>query len=529
MRPSSELCVLANLVDRRAGEMPERIYAVFEEEQWTYGALRRKVRATAAALQDHGVQQGDHVLVFLPNGPAALRILFAINYLGAVCVPIGFGLRGRILEQIIVGSGARLLIADGGHVELLADLDLPNLQQVIALGSWAPWMKDLEVSDGAALLAESGDPLPLARPIEPWDTQCILYTSGTTGPSKGVLSSYWHRYSHATAVPAITGDDRRLIHGPLSHTGGFGSAFGMLVLGGSIALVESFKTDRFWDNVRRYEATVTSLLGATLPFLLGQEETEADRRHGLKCVLVAPVTDHAMEFSRRFNVPVYGVYNMTELSVPLLCGPQLDRTGLCGMPRPGVEIRLVDSADLPVEDGKAGELVLRSDMPWTLSHGYLDNAQATASAWRNGWFHTGDLLRRDMDGQYVYVDRLKDSVRRRGENVSSFEVEHEIGSFAGVKDVAVFGVPSEYSEDEVMAAIVLKDGAELDPKALLAWLGPRLPAFMIPRYVRIMPALPYTATHKVAKHELKQQGITPDTWDRVAHQPQRRKAERAGA
>src|SRR5690606_20270193 len=193
-----------------------------------------------------------------------------------------------------------------------------------------------------------------------------------------------------------------------------------------------FKTDRFWETVNRHGATVTSLLGSMLPFLMAQPPSPQDHMHSLKTVLVAPADATAAAFSERFGVPVYGVYNMTELSIPLICGPVIDRNGLWGWPRAGVEARIVDAHDFPVPDGQVGELVLRHDMPWAVSHGYLGNPEATARTWRNGWFHTGDLFRQDPDGSYIYVDRVKDAVRRRGENISSFEVESEILKFPAV-------------------------------------------------------------------------------------------------
>jgi crotonobetaine/carnitine-CoA ligase len=179
-----------------------------------------------------------------------------------------------------------------------------------------------------------------------------------------------------------------------------------------------------------------------------------------------------------------------------------------------VDVRLVDDNDCEVPDGTVGEMILRTDRPWGMNHGYHKNPEATARAWRNGWFHTGDAFRRDASGNYFFVDRMKDAIRRRGENISSFEVEVEVVAFPAVREAAVIAVPSELGEDEVMAVVAPAPGHEIDPAALLAFLRDRLAYFMIPRYLRVLPELPKTPTAKVLKAELRAQGITPDTWDR---------------
>jgi len=217
-------------------------------------------------------------------------------------------------------------------------------------------------------------------------------------------------------------------------------------------------------------------------------------------------------------VEVYGIYSMTEMSIPLFCGPDLDRVGQCGnKAREGVQIKIVDAHDIEVEDGQAGELVVRCDDPWVMMHGYLNNPAATAKVWQNGWFHTGDMFRRDPDGEYIFVDRSKDVVRRRGENVSSFEVETAMSGFPGIREVAIVAAKSELSEDEILAVVSPVPGGSVDPVELLAYLRPKLPHFMIPRYIRFVDDLPRTTTAKIMKAELRNEGVTSDTWDRESH------------
>jgi len=517
-RPTAEETVVRNLVDRHALDRGDEVFALFEDDtRWTFSELKTQVVASAAFLAEQGVAQGDIVAVWMPNGSDALRMMLAINYLGAVCAPLGLASRGGFLEHILNNSEAALMVVDSRLMGRLTEVQARFLRKLVVSRTGGD---PTTAPDGFEIIEhapDTGVPVslpPLARPIEPWDTQFVLYTSGTTGPSKGVLTSYMQRHAHAFSARHISAEDRRLIHAPLSHTGGIGNIYGMLARGGSIALVESFKTDRFWNDVRRFGITTTSLLGVTLPYLLQQPESEQDRSHPLKTIQIAPVDASAAAFSRRFGVDVFGVYNMTEISSPFHGEPNPEVRGVCGRPRPGVEARIVDENDLPLEDGQVGELIIRSAEPWTMMNGYLREPQATADIWRNGWFHTGDAFRRTAQGDFIFVDRLKDAVRRRGENISSFEVESEIARHPQVREVAVVAARSELSEDEVLAVVSPVTGGSIEPEALIEFLRTRLPYFMIPRYIRVMQALPRTATQKIVKHQLRAEGVTTETWDR---------------
>jgi crotonobetaine/carnitine-CoA ligase len=257
-----------------------------------------------------------------------------------------------------------------------------------------------------------------------------------------------------------------------------------------------------------------TLLGAMIPFLMKAPPTPRDRDHCLRQAVMVPLAEDAAEFTARFGVDIYTVFNMTEISCPILSERNPDAPKTCGRVRAGFEARVVDDHDMEVPHGTVGELMVRADDPWTMNHGYNANPEATARAWRNGWFHTGDAFRRDEVGNFFFVDRMKDAIRRRGENISSFEVEVEIGAHPKVRETAVVGVPSEFGEDEVMAIVAPVPGGEIDPVEIISFLTPRLPHFMVPRYIRFMADLPKTPTQKIEKHLLRQQGITEDTWDR---------------
>jgi crotonobetaine/carnitine-CoA ligase len=491
------------------------VFAKFADgSEWTYSQLHSRTIMTAAALQLLGVRQGDHVLSWLPNGADALRVWFGLNYLGSVYVPINTAYKGRLLEHVIENSDAKLIIAHGDLIPRLNEVKLARLEKLVGLGPEAKPIKGLSCFRSDSLKGDGLELKPLDRPVAPWDTQSIIYTSGTTGPSKGVLSSYLHLYTMAgESFYFLDSDDRYMIVLPLFHVGGTLAVYAMLARGGSIAVIEAFNTNTIWHLVRETQTTVLVLLGVMAHFLSKLPRGQSDRDHPLKKVIMVPVQD-APSFAERFGVDVYTVFNMTEISSPIISQPNPAINGSCGKKRVGVDVRIVDENDLEVPVGSVGELIVRADRPWAMNHGYYKEAEATARAWRNGWFHTGDAFRADEDGNYFFVDRLKDVIRRRGENISSFEVETEVCCHPGVKEAAVVAVTSEYSEDEVLLAVSAADELSLDPVELTEFLVPRLPYFMVPRFIRILSHLPKTPTQKIMKHVLRSEGVTADTWDR---------------
>jgi crotonobetaine/carnitine-CoA ligase len=518
--PARDRVVTRDLMDRFERECPDKVYIEFGDngEQWTYRDLRTMVIQTAIGLQQLGVAQGDHVLVWLPNSREHLRVFFAINYLGAVFVPINTAYKGAVLAHVIDNADAKLAIVHADLAPRLEDVPLASLKAAVVVGERraCPGLPTHFYAD--VLLPESGTLAPLARPIEPWDSQSIIYTSGTTGPSKGVLSSYLHIYTNAgpETWTCVTGEDRFLVNMPLFHIGGMGVVFVMFVRGGSVSFIDRFDTATFLDTVRRTQTTATFLLGVMASFLEKLPERADDADTPLRLVFMVPLAGDIAAFSKRFGCEVYTIFNMTEISTPIISEPNPLVRGTCGKQRAGVDVRLVDDHDCEVPIGTVGEMLVRTDRPWGMNSGYYKNPSATAAAWRNGWFHTGDAFRKDAEGYYYFVDRKKDAIRRRGENISSFEVEADVLAHPAVREVAAIGVPNEMSEEDVLVVVAPVDGHLIDPAALLDFLRPRMAHFMIPRYVRVLPELPKTATSKVMKHELRQQGVTADTWDREA-------------
>jgi len=522
--PADDDCVLPYILQKFATKRPNDVFLVFDDlEAWTYQRALDETRSLGAGLRSIGIKPQDKVLVWLPNGKLALKSWFAINSLGAVFVAINTAYRGKLLDHVVNNSEATVMI---GHPDLIDRLLEPLVQTKLTVvythpqkvGSSAEEFRQrgIELKSWDELEGRRGDDLPI-QGLNPWTTQSICYTSGTTGPSKGVLSSYLHLYTMGwECTYGVLETDRYLINLPLFHAGGTLFAYGALARGASIGVMTEFRTDTFLPETKRLGATCCILIGAMAGFLMSRPDGPDDRDHMLRLVMVLPLAEDARKLSKRFGFDVFTVFNMSEISCPIRSELNPTVRGSCGRLRVGVQARVVDPNDCEVQTGSVGELVLRSDCPWTMSHGYNAMPEATARAWRNGWFHTGDGFRVDAECNYFFVDRVKDSIRRRGENISSFEVESEVAAFPGVLEAAAVGVPNEIAEEDVLAVIATKPGVQVREEELVEFLQQRLPHFMVPRYVRKVAALPKTPTSKVEKHVLRAQGLTVDTWDREA-------------
>src|SRR5271170_5697181 len=457
--PRPEQCIQRYMIERWVREQPKKLFAIFADgEQWTYVEMQANAIRTANALRALGVKQGERVLVWLPNCADCLRAWFGLNYLGAVFVPINTAYRGALLEHAIALSEARLMIAHADLCPRLHDINCKSLREIVVIDGPPSALDGVTNHPQDAIESSDERPPALDRDIEPWDLQSIILTSGTTGPSKGVLSSYVHLYNMAAAAPFLSGDDRYMINLPLFHSGGVMPVTAMLIHGGSIAMVDSFSTEAFWPTVRNAGITTSILLGVMGGFLLKRPPSPDDKNHPLKTCTYVPLNETAPQFHARFGTDIYTHFNMTEISMPIVTGANPTALGSTGRPRPGVDVRIVDENDCELPVDAVGELVVRTACPWATSHGYAANPAATAAAWRNGWFHTGDAFRRDAEGNYFFVDRVKDAIRRRGENISSFEVEAEILADPSVLEAAAVGVPSAFGEEEVLAVVVPKPG-----------------------------------------------------------------------
>ncbi|HEX2902643.1 MAG TPA: AMP-binding protein [Jatrophihabitans sp.] len=507
-----EEVVLPLLVRERAEHDGDRPYLLdVEGGSFTYRQLHERALRWARVLMRLGVQPGDMVATMLHNTAENYAVWFGIAWAGAVEVPINVALQGSVLAHQLRLPEARLLIADDAALPAVAAVagEVPRLHTVLRQQGGSEPVGGLTGHSAAELLAAVPDEpgRAYAQP-QMWDIASVIYTSGTTGPSKGVLMP-WGQL-HAGQLLTVAGiesgpspDKVIYVNGPPNHVQAKGAAAAMAMLGGVAVMRHTFSGKAFWDEVRRFRATDTGLVGAMAQFLLSAPPAPGDAGTSLTNVLMAPVVPAVDEFNERFGTRVWSAYNMTEISVPTwLPHWQAGDVPNCGWAREGYpfyQLRIVDEHDYDVAPGEVGELVLRTEVPWTLNAGYLNMPEATVAAWRNGWFHTGDAFRCDEHGRYFFVDRLKDTIRRRGENVSSYEVEAEAIRHPAVRECAAIAVPADDVEDEIKLVVVREPGAGLAAEQLWDYLDPRLPRFMVPRYLHFVDELPKTPTLRVQK------------------------------
>lgn len=489
----------------------------------------------AALLAAAGVGRGDRVGLMAGNRIEFLSVVLGCGWLGAVVVPINTASRGLQLQHILVNSGCVLLVADSASCPALAGLDAAGL----ALRRI--WLLDEQQAPagvvhagpaGAGAIPAAGLPAPVTRlpslpdtpmpaaGLGPGDTLAILYTSGTSGLSKGVCCP--HAQFHWWGVIAarnleIGADDVLYTSLPLFHTNALNACFQALVTGASIVCDERFSVSRYFERLAATGATVTYLLGAMVPMLLARPPSAAESGHRARIALAPGVPErfHAT-FTERTGIALLEGYGSTETNFALGGTLAQQRPGTMGRVAPEFDAIVADEHDAPLPDGQAGELLLRARPPFAIATGYFGMADKTVEAWRNLWFHTGDRVVRDADGYFRFLDRMKDAIRRRGENISSYEVEQVLLAHPSVAVAAVYAVRSELAEDEVMAALVYKPGCALTPEALLDFCQPRMPYFAVPRYLRVLDDLPRTENGKVRKFRLRDEGVTGDTWDRDA-------------
>jgi crotonobetaine/carnitine-CoA ligase len=470
----------------------------------------------AGALAAYGIQKGDRVAILCGNRIEFMESVLGCAWLGAVAVPINTASRGMQLQHILKNSGARLLVAESNLVDNVTSLDSGDLalETIWVIGEQEHTSADSPFAQVA--LPARGEPVEAAT-LADGDPFVILYTSGTSGLSKGVVCPHAQFYWWGTH----TGGDLEVRPGdvlytclPLFHTNALNSFFQALMHDAELIVERRFSASGFFDSLIATRATVTYVLGAMVPILLSRTPSSKEREHCVRVALAPGVPPQFQEtFTQRCGMGLIDGYGSTETNSVI--GGKLDtrRQGYMGKLAAGFDARVVDANDQPVADGEPGELILRADQPYAFASGYFGMPEKTVEAWRNLWFHTGDRVVRSKDGYFRFVDRLKDAIRRRGENISSFEVEQVLLSHPAVELAAVFAVQSSLAEDEVMAAIVLREGCTPGPLELIQYCEPRLPYFAVPRYLDFRSDLPRTENGKIMKYRLRETGITSTTWD----------------
>lgn len=521
--PPVEQRTFSAAYERALSERPDDV-AQLEEGggSWTWASSFERARRLGGGLRGLGVHRGQPAALMLDNSLDFVHAFSGLSLGGMVEVPVNTAYKGRFLSHILNDSGVEVLVADDRYLDRLAAVapDLEGLRTVAVRGDAGAADRALtgrfrvvpfaELESGPAL-----DPVALA----PSDLMAYMYTSGTTGPSKGVLVPHAHAYTYASRedesrpVPG----DRILVTLPIFHLAGqWYGVYQALIHRARCVVEPAFSVTRFWDVVRRQGITVTVMLGAMAELLQQAPRRPDDADNPLQLAVMAPLASDVDGFRRRFDVQLAAVYGMSEIGAVLSGPPDTLVGGEAGFPRTGFELRLVDRDGTDVAPGDIGELWVRPSVPHTVMAGYHRLPDTTAATIVDGWVHTGDAFRTDAAGRFYFTDRMKDALRRRGENVSSFEVERVINEHPDVYESAVVAVPAELGEDEIKAVVVARPGATLDPEALTRFLIDRLPYFMVPRYVEVADDLPKTPTQKVVKRTLRERGVGPGVWDREA-------------
>jgi carnitine-CoA ligase len=523
---------IARLLASGAARWPDRPALRDGDVVLSYSALAAAANRRGSAVRALGIGWQQPCLLMLDNHLDHVLTWLGMTAFGRIQAQVNTAYRGGLLTHVINNSGADTIVVEdryAGRLALIAD-EIAQLRRVVVRGG-----------DGAELPAGRFEVLrfedvltdgPGGEPeetVQPWSTLAIMYTSGTTGPSKGVLQPHALPFSYVDPHhwPLVDFDDVVLEPMPQFHIAGqWTGVLAPLMVGGSCALVERFSASGFLADVRRYGATQVTMMASMVTFLVAQPVRPDDADTTLRKVLMAPVVKEDAAFKARFGVEIACGLGQTESSAPVVAHYGQTVPGGCGWIRDDFEARVVDEHDVEVPRGEAGELAIRPRMPHSVMSGYHRAAEATTAKWRNLWLHLGDIVRQDETGQFHFVDRNSDVIRRRGENISSIEVEGEILRVPGVTGVAVVGVTSPDYEQEVLACVELDGGAAVAAGDLHAALRERLPYFMVPRYIAFFGELPRTPTLKVQKAELRTAGLPDDVWDARAFGLEARHSDR---
>ncbi len=513
--------VIGPILAERARNDGDRPYLTYEGATFTFSEADRIARSVARGMTDLRVNRGDRVALLLPNGPEFVWAWYATALLGAPMVPINNTYTGSLLEYVLRDSGARRLVIHRDLVGVLASIAtdvrhqlgwiavVGGLDGVALLDGPHRWL------DFAALAATTGpDP---EVPCDHRDIQSIMYTSGTTGPSKGVIMPNGHFFASAMVflrALALTTDDVLFTPLPLFH--GLASRLGVLpclMMGAHVVIAQKFSASQFWEQVCNANATVAHTIFSLPPMLKAQPPSPLERRHRLRAMYNS---NYDAEFEARFNVRVVEAYGLTETGLTIYTEWPDRRPGSCGRIDEDWDADIVDDAGLSLPAGETGELVCRPKRPSIMMEGYLNKPAETLASIRNLWFHTGDYAHRDAEGYFYFSGRKKERIRRRGENISSWEIERVVNTHPQVAESAAVAHPSPVGEDDVRLVVVLSQGATMDPLQFITWLAERLPPLMVPRYLEFVTEMPRTPSNKVEKYKLIADGLTPGAWDREA-------------
>ncbi len=515
--------VVGELLRAQARVTPEARFLTCGEHELGFGALDRRSDEVAAGLWAAGVGQGDRVAIVCLNRVEMLELFFGVAKLGAIQVPLNAFLKGEFLRYQLADCKASALVVDAAALEAVAPMlsTLKDLRLLVTLDEHPPVRVPpvVRACSYAEVTAAASGPAPAVQ-VAPADLMSIVYTSGTTGQPKGCMLSH----GYYARVGRVSGDASELAVDDVMWTAlpMFHGAARMMILtagllrGLPVVIDPQFSASGFLARARQVGATIFSGVGAMGSALLGTEGSSEDRAHQLRAIALIPFPaerQHAL--AERFGVDVraelFGQTECVPITYSPVSGPR--NRASCGRPAPDLDVALLDDDDRQVAPGQVGEICARPREPLSMFSGYWGKPEATVEASRTLWHHTGDYGRAVEDGFIVFVDRKKDAVRRRGENVSTQELEAAIGLHPAIAEVAAHAVPSAATDDDIKVCLVLAAGSEVTPAELFSFFKERLPFFAIPRYVEVVPELPKNAVARVLKHELRKRPMTDAVWD----------------
>lgn len=525
--------VMHKLLERQTEKYGDRTYIYFEDQEISYNQLNDQANRIACGMQKLGLVKGDKVAVVMDSCAELIYVMFGVSKLGGVNVPVNTSHKGDVMTYMIDHSDASVLVMHSHYIDRLGTVlqNTPKVKAVVVLQGDGDISAAMAIEQLGALDKQlikwtdfvDNDGGFQSADVKWSDPMLILYTSGTTGLSKGVLIPHNLCYSMAERFynVVLQGDlnENDYIYTPIPifHAHAWHAGISLTLLSGArMVLKKRFSASANWADIKRYGCRYTNGFGAMNSILLLAEPKPDDADNPLKFVLGGPASKSVCEkFEARFGARILEFYGSSEVGAPAMQTVTEYKPGACGKVLPEFEIRIVDDDGVEVAKGEPGEMLIRSLNPYNILLEYYKMPEKTVEAWRDCWFHTGDRARIDEDGFLFFADRKKDALRRRGENISTFEVENIIKSHSAVMECAVYGVPSELEDSEdVMVSLALNPGQSLTCEDLMAFCEERMAYFMVPQYVRFMDELPKNAVLRVEKFKLREQGVTPDTWDR---------------
>ncbi|BBZ40673.1 AMP-binding protein [Mycobacterium conspicuum] len=500
------------VLDRRAEQYPDRVMMAIAGVEVTFEQMRQRSRAAANLLADLGIGRGDCVALFSATCPEWVYFWLGAARIGAVSAAVNAANKGDFLLHTLRLSRAKVVFTDAERRPRVDDIagQLETVTDVVVQGD----------SLTEALMRPAGPADSADGPVAPEEVGCLFFTSGTTGPSKAVATSWHYLFSVAATVASAWqfGPGEVLWTAmPLFHLSAAPSVLAPMLVGGTTALAGAFHPGEVWDDVRARGAIGFAGAGAMVSMLQNLPPDPRDAQLPLRFISAAPIEANAYrEIEKRYGCKIVTMYGMTE-AFPIAVKGVADEgvPGTSGRPNPNFDVRIVDAEGNPLPPGAVGEIACRPRYPHAMSEGYV--GQDARVQPHQEWFRTGDLGRLDGDHNLTYVDRIKDALRRRGENVSSVEVETVVMRHPAVQEAAAVGVPSELGEDDILLLVTLRAGATLDYAELLDFCAARMPYFCVPRFVEILDELPKNVIGRIRKDLLRSRGLSPTAWDRERH------------